>query len=749
VSVDPSAIATRFDPRRQPAEWLLALAIALGAGAAVHWLAVDLFPHHSANHDEGVYLRQASMLLEGRFAVDAGPIADAVRPWFFVQDGGRLYPKYQPYPAALFAIPMGLLGAPRLALAAVAAANVGLVYTLGSQAFDRRVGVVAAAAFASAPMALLTSAVFLAYAPTTTLTLSFAVLYVRALRTGSVRSAALAGGAIGLAFFARPYTAVLFAAPFLAHAGWQTLRALRGTGSSAGGLRAAVGTRPLPAALARNLATAAVGLAFVAGTLAYNAAVTGAPLRFAYAAFAPRDGPGFGHREIVGHSIDYTPELALEANAHVLWEFATRWGPGGSIGTLLAVVGLAIAARRWRVAQSGAGTGDGAGPEWSPALTLQVLLAGLFLTVALGNVAFWGNYNVLGAFADPTDGLIGLFGPFYHFDLLAPLSIFAAAGLVGAWRAVTDWTSDRDATGSSGIGVAEAAPASPRQLRALGLAVVLLVALGGVGTSAALLDRPVDRHAEHTDYYQGAVEPVEDRDLDDAVVFVPTPYGDWLNHPFQTLRNDGGLDRSTVYALDRGPESDVRVLDAYPDREYHRFTYHGEWAPGGEPVDPRLTPLEVRRGNSLSGTTAVGVPDGVSHATVRLTTDEGEETVSYDVTAPEDELAVAWEASPSTARLAVPNATNGSGVDDASVPLAAEDEVIVSVRLVATDGSSLTYRQETTVWETTRGNVAALWPSERTVCTLVDRCGLEGTYLPDQPGAYPEGTAFEIELESG
>ena len=44
----------------------LAALIAVLAGVAVFLIATEVFPYHSSNHDEGVYLQQASMLLEGQ-----------------------------------------------------------------------------------------------------------------------------------------------------------------------------------------------------------------------------------------------------------------------------------------------------------------------------------------------------------------------------------------------------------------------------------------------------------------------------------------------------------------------------------------------------------------------------------------------------------------------------------------------------------------------------------------------------------
>ncbi|MFC7007216.1 DUF7846 domain-containing protein [Halalkalicoccus salilacus] len=691
--------------RRPKREHVTAAVVALMAAVTVFVVATEVFPYHSNNHDEAVYLLQAAMLLEGQLQLHAGELAGAFRPWFFVEDGGRLYPKYAPVPAAMYAVSMALFEEPRVTLAAVAAGNAALVYALGSMAFDRRVGVVAAATFAAAPLSLVTGSVFLPYAPTTLLNLLFAVCYLQGVRRRDSRYAVAAGLSIGLAFFARPYTAVLFAAPFIAHALWSVGRALRQQG-----------LRPLPEPVRRHVLTAVGGLAFVGLTLAYNAYLTGSPLLFPFEAFAPMDGPGFGRRRLLEYSVEYTPELALRANGYVLWYLTTRWFTAGLLGIACALCGLAIAVRRLF------GGTDG-GPPLSRADGVAVAaFAGLLATVPAGNVAFWGNRNVLATMDDPADGLISLFGPVYHFDLLVPLSIFAAVAVVAGWSRLRELVFDR---------------ASPRGARvALAIVLVAGLALAGVA-NAALVDAPLERNAAYTEKYERAYEPFETAVFDDAVVFLPTPYGEWQNHPFQYLRNEPGFDGPAVYALDREPAEDFAVVDAYPDREYHRYAYRGEWTP--EPdrhVVPKLEPLSVREGERLAGETVVGVPDpeNVVRAHVELRVD-GEAT-GYSIDDPGERAAVGWSLDESGARL---NEAEGS------VPVDGAEEVVLTVTLVQPDGSTLTYRQEATV-RADDDRVQAIWPPERSVCPLVTQCGSQGTYLPDRPDAHRDGVSFETRL---
>jgi hypothetical protein len=691
---------------------LLAAALALAAGLAIFLVAHELFPYHSSNHDEGVYLQQASMLLEGKLRLTPGsePLAEAVHPWFFVESEAGLYPKYMPVPAAIFALGK-VAGGFRLALFAVAATNVALAYAVVAAAFDRRTGLLAAAIFAGAPLFVFTSSVFLPYAPTTALNLLFALSYVRSVRRADVRYAALAGAAIGLAFFARQYTAVLFATPFVLHALWRLQGAIRGETWRETGR----GT------VLRYGVTAGVGLAFVALALAYNATLTGSPFLFPYEAFAPLDGLGFGRRRILGHELVYTPELALRANATVLWALATDWFTAGPLGTAAAAVGVVAVAAGLRR--------DGL--DASVPLDdrrLQVLLVAVLPVVVAGNVYFWGNHNVLGNIADPTDGMISLFGPFYHFDLLIVLSALAAHGLV--------WTGDgiRDRAGGW---------VSPRALKVGGL-LCLALAVPVVGAAeAGVLDDPAEKHAAYAEKLGEAYAPFEETDLSGALVFVPPEYGEWRNHPFQWLRTDPGLDGETVYAIARNPDDDVAVLDAYPNRTYYRYRYHGEWTPDPQDrVVPVLERIRLREGPSVRARTEVTIPERIVRASVAVS--NGGTIRRYDYRGdPPDRLGVEWTLSPEGVTVAGPNLTARDGAEP--VPIHGPDEIALTVTITEPGGGTLTYRQELLV-EDTGGTVRVLWPPESSACLLVTECGLEGTYVPDRPDTRPEGIAMNTTL---
>lgn len=712
MATDRHTPARAWSALRHARYRVLTVVLAIVGGLAVFVIAVRLFPYHSANMDEGVYLQQAAMLLDGRLFLtpESAAIREAVHPWFFVAGERGLYAKYSPVPGAVFALGR-LAGGYRLSLAALAAGNVALVAAVTTEAFDRRTGTLAAAILVGAPLFVVTSAVFLPYAPTTLFNLLFAFAYIRSVRRESLPYAALAGMASGLAFFARPYTAVLFAAPFIAHAG---LTLIRAEPTESGTFR-------------RTAVTAGLGLLLVGVTLAYNAVMTGSPLLFPYEAFAPRDGIGFGRRRILGHELRYTPGLAIRANARVVWTLITRWFTAGILGSALAVLGV--------VAVLAGVRREGLGDVRSGRLadrTVQVLLLGILVTVVVGNVFFWGNRNLLGRLSVAGDGLIGLVGPVYHFDLLLPLSALAAHGALSSLDRIRAWATDH---------------VDPTTIKVAAV-VALAVSLPLVGAAeASVLGPPVERNAAHTERYATVYEPFRPTPPTDALVFVPPTNGEWRNQPFQWLRNEPDLAGPTVYALDRGPAADFAVIDAYPDRTYHRFRYHGVWTPApDDPVVPVLEAVELRTEEDLAARTAVTVPDRVTGATVTVTNGRTTSRLTYDGDPP-PVIVVDWTLSPAGVMVGGPNLSAPETAGE-PVPIDGADELVLTISVREPSGATLTFREAVTV-RATGTDVQAVWPPVSSVCPLVTACGTEGTYVPGRPDTRPANVTMTTTRREG
>ena len=714
-SRDSSPAFERFEwlDRARAATTLLAL-----AAASVSVLAtIDLFPYRSLNHDEGVYLQQAEMLLSGRLYLRP-PVIDAFRPWFFVESEQGLYPKYAPVPAAVFALGK-LLGGFPVALAGVSASIVALTAGIGRELYDARTGLLAGVFVIASPLFLIHSGVYLPYALTAAFELAFALAYLRAERTGSRRAAAAAGAAIGVAFFARPYTALLFGVPFVVHAcvtlarsgAWRVPFARFRDGTLAEEQWDV--TEERRELFTRRVLTAGLGATGVAVALGYNALVTGDPLVFPYEAFAPEDGIGFGHREILAHEEEYTVSLALESNRRVLTHLFTEWVVAGTLGTALAAAGLLVTARKRLF-------GEGTSNPVPPAL-----FAALFLTIPAGNVAFWGNFNVLGRLSVPDDGLIHYLGPYYHYDLLVPTALFAAVTLVAGAK----WLGDRGADWFDRGTV---------QHLSLAALVVSASVVGAVAATTA--EGPVSRNADVSDELRTGYAPVEewaaeagnDRSLEgtpeNALLYLPTPYGPWLNHPFQALRNDPEYDDGTVYAL--ADDEQLAVAAAFPDRELYRYVLRGAWSP----TDEESVVGDVRRVRRVSGeriqlAATLGIPSDAESITVRAGGEDG--TAYYVANRTPENLRLTVTVADGEARLTGPNlSVSGSG--DGRFTVADRDELSVEV-FVSTGpgaGSGFSYRLTFPVAEES-GELRTLSPT-RERCPVPDRCVPVG--VGDSPG---------------
>ncbi len=648
--------------------------LALVGGLTVWLVASELFPYHSINHDEGVYLQQASLLLDGTVTLTPD-LPGLSRPWFFVADGSQLYPKYAPVPAAMFAVGMGV-GIPRLSLVLISMGVLVLIGAIGTELFDHRTGVLATILCGCSPLFIFSSAVYLPYAPTTFLNLLFAYSYLRAHSTASTVWAITGGLAIGAAFFSRPYTAVLFAVPFVIHAVWvlsQDRTSLSWIGLVAGG-----------------------GIAGVATALAYNSVLTGDPLVFPFKAFAPEDGLGFGQQKLLSHELDYTPTRAVTANAAVLESFGTSWFVGGLVGVFVAMIGMAetVIERNDR----------------------RLLLVGVCVSVVCGNVYFWGNFNLLGSLAQRGDGLIAYLGPYYHFDLLLPLSVFGAWGLwivVDRWRMLTERF-------------------NRQRVAILGCVGLLVLALCAGSITAVTVSSVVDRNAAATDSYERAYEPFTERSLDNSLVLLPRTYGDWLNHPFQYLRNTPNFDGDVVYTTDGAP---LRSVSSYPNRTVYRYRYRGPWNPtGGTPTEGRLQRVDSIRGETISLDTDLTVPAPTDEATVRVGTDSNH-SISVN-TGRSQSLTVSITADGGVVQTAT---------DHRQLPIGNSTVVTITASVDRPENKTVT--TQLTLPVSVSGSTVRTITPRIDYCTGEQLCGDGSTYLPLESDEYAsitgtiEGTA--------
>ncbi|MGH9012004.1 MAG: hypothetical protein ACRDYF_19485 [Acidimicrobiia bacterium] len=368
--------------------WLAVAALAL---AAAIWAVVGstLFvPRLTDNGDEAVYLLQAESFRAGHLFPPAAEPTRAFLPWLSTTTGQHYVTKYTPVFPGFIAGSRWMFGSDRAALALTAAGAVVACYHLAREILRRRRDAVVAAAFlAGSPLFAIQSVTYLSYLFNAALLMGFAAALLAGIRRRSRLLLALGGLLLGLALFARPFDAVLFAGPLLVWWGWSGRHRVRQLAADAGW----IGLGAVPP---------------LVGMAVYFQVATGSFFRPPFTFVGPSDTLGFGPKRMYAGMpyLDYTPGRALVAFGRqtVLTGF---WGFGG-----LLLIGLAVMG--YRSLRGGAG-------RW---------LALVAVTVPLGYAFFWGS------FSSSEWGGPWRFGPFYWLPVIIPGSILAAAGFARLWR---------------------------------------------------------------------------------------------------------------------------------------------------------------------------------------------------------------------------------------------------------------------------------------------------------------------------
>ena len=374
-----------MSPARRP--WLAVTALAMvAAGWAVVGSALFV-PRLTDNGDEAVYLLQAESFRAGHLFPPAVEPTRAFLPWLSTANGGHYVTKYTPVFPGFIAGSRWVFGSERAALALTAAGAVVACYHLAREILRRRRDAVVAAVFmAGSPLFAIQSVTYLSYLFNAALLMGFAGALLAGVRRRSPSRLALGGFLLGLALFARPFDAVLFATPLLAWWGWSGRHRVRRLASDAGWM--ALGAVPP-----------------VAGMAIYFRLATGSFLRPPFTFVGPSDTLGFGPKRMYAEMpfLDYTPGRALLAFGRLI-VLTGFWGFGG-----LLLIGLAVVGFR---SLRGAGRG----------------LALVAVTVPVGYLFFWGS------FSSSEWGGPWRFGPFYWLPVIIPGSIVAAAGFARLWR---------------------------------------------------------------------------------------------------------------------------------------------------------------------------------------------------------------------------------------------------------------------------------------------------------------------------
>jgi hypothetical protein len=368
---------------------VLVLLLAVGAGL---WAVIGsqrLFTYLSDDHDEGLYLLQANALAHGHLFPPAPQQADAFRPFLSVVSHGRFVLKYAPVHASILASGIRVTGGARPALALIAGGVVVVSYGLAKEVLgDRGLAALATAFLALSPLFVVQSATFLPYCSGLLLLEGFALALLRGLRSNSGLLLSSSGFVFGVALFARPFDAVLWALPLGLYGVWSQ-RADR--------MR-----------LVRSLGSFALGTVVpVAAMLLYYRAATGSPFRSPFNLLEPQDSLGFGPRRLLPGQpeLRFTPAHGTYAISRYA-VLTSAWGWGGLILVGLFVGGLGR--RR---------------PHGSLAWLSMVVLS-----FSGGYMFFWGTYGT-----SLKGSLTSFLGPFYFLPVLVPVTFVAAKSFGDLW----------------------------------------------------------------------------------------------------------------------------------------------------------------------------------------------------------------------------------------------------------------------------------------------------------------------------
>ncbi len=340
-----------------------------------------LFPYFSPNNDEPVYLSQAQTLLEGKLAVPKTETSAFFMNWFQGERGEKIVYKYSPVHAFWLALCRLFFGTFRAALPLTAALNVVMLYFLAREVGNcRRTALFAVLFFLVSPFFLAASATYLSYSSFLFLALSFSTMFFRAVRLRSRNLLLAAGAILGIAFFARPYDALLLGSAILiphllSHKHKHNHKQTRFAVWLLAGF--------LPVSLLTPI---------------YNYLQTGSPISFPFA-LDPSDTLGFGLKRLhpTGEYLLYDVSKASFSLFVSLWR-SCFWTFGGPILFSLATY-YGIFQRRSKA-------------ELSLFWIIFLLPAGYFF--------FWGSYHSIWA-AD-----LDTLGPNYYLPVLVPICLFGA-----------------------------------------------------------------------------------------------------------------------------------------------------------------------------------------------------------------------------------------------------------------------------------------------------------------------------------
>ncbi len=463
--------------------------------SAIMILIVCVFQNTYVTDDENAYVMQARILLGGHIIAPAPPVAKSFDNWFIITKG-IFTGKYTLGFPALLALGKLLTGSFHSLPVLLAILTILLFYFIGRGLYERRTGILAAFMLTVSPFFLFNSATLLSHASTLFFLSLFMLTYFAGLRKRSWILGVIAGLAIGIAFNIRQLTAIGFGLPFAIYVLWR-LRKERGR--DAGFVVALAGAFAL----------------CVAFTLWYNKLISGKPFMFPFNVCDPNERIGFGAM-LNNLRYTHTPLKGIE-NLVVSIARLNLWLLGMPCSLLFAL--LAIIGGRFR-------TGD----CWCLTIIASFFIAYIF-------------YYSPGV---PDTG------PIYYFELLLPILLLSARGLITLHGLLKRW---------GGGGRMRAFPA-------VFLCISLLLSFATFYPEKAL------HIITMTDKIKEPYDLVESRVEKPALVFIRSqPQVGWV---FSYRNTDPYLKGELIFCRELGAQKDRDVIKHFPGRNYYILSFDPE-----------------------------------------------------------------------------------------------------------------------------------------------------------------------------
>ncbi|HEX5166619.1 MAG TPA: glycosyltransferase family 39 protein, partial [Thermomicrobiales bacterium] len=426
--------------------------------------------------------------------------------------------KYPPgYPLVLA---VGVLaGAPWLVNPILAGVAVLLAFIIGRRLYDAPTGLVAAALLAISPFLMLQAGSLMSHVAALVWTLLALLAFESVARRSATWPAVGCGAALGMLALTRSLTAAGIGLPLGI---WLLARIVHDR---------------------RNWRAAACivagALPFVVALLAYNQLTTGSPFRTGYELWWPWDRIGFG--EGVSRDGNYTLHEAwdnMRSNAGDLAMYLYGWPLRLSL--LPAIAAAALAIRRalgwWRDPLRRPIRRDRWANQW------DLLLVGTVVSLIGVHVVYW------------TDGQ--MYGPRYYFEIIGALALLSARAFV----ALAAYLAERLRRNGLTWQTAQATSS---------LAILLVVTLLSLHSARNFSQARFDEFHNWYGINRDGIETVQSANLSNAIVFVTAP--SWTVYAPFFLESAPALDGDVIYAIDRGPDANRRLLADFPGREAYVF----------------------------------------------------------------------------------------------------------------------------------------------------------------------------------